>query len=290
MKWTPESESPNGVVQIVHGLSEHAERYNHFANFLTRHGFAVYSHDHRGHGKTDPDSLGHIESTDGFHLMAENINDVYQHISSEYSDTPHILLGHSMGSFLVQRLMQISNLRPDGIIYSGSNGKPPAMLRVGIFLSKVISKMYGPDAKGELLFKMTFGSYNNHFKPIKTEVDWLSRDPEMVQLYADDPLCNAVPTASFFRHMFEGVQQLHSHRPFSDHNPNIPILILSGDSDPVSNMGKGIRNLEKLIIMSGVQDLQVLLYPGGRHEMLNETNREEVMNDILNWINRILAR
>jgi alpha-beta hydrolase superfamily lysophospholipase len=287
LKWIPGGDI-KAVVQIVHGIAEHAERYNHFANFLTRNGFAVYAHDHQGHGKTDPNHLGYVEDGDAFELMVKNVRDIYRNISIEHPGIPHILFGHSMGSFLVQRYMQISDTEPDGIIYSGSNGKPPVILGVGIMLANLIIRIYGPGAESKLIHKMIFGPYNKHFKPNNTELDWLTRDPEMVQLYIDDPFCNFIPSVSFFGDLFKGLKKLHSHKPFADHSNEIPIMLLAGDSDPVSGMGKGIKNLEKLIRKSGIKDIQVKLYPGGRHEMLNETNRDEVMNDLLSWISIVL--
>ncbi|MCC5942266.1 MAG: alpha/beta hydrolase [Balneolaceae bacterium] len=281
--WTP-PRKPVAAVQIIHGMAEHAGRYNQFANFLTKSGYVVIAHDHRGHGKTDPDQLGFVEEEKGFELLTENVHDVYQHLKETYPDLPVIMLGHSMGSFLLQRLLQTSEVHPDGIIYSGSNGKPPFTLHAGILISSILKKVFGADAKSPLLEKLSFGAYNKTFKPNRTEFDWLSRDNEMVDLYIDDPLCGFTCTTSFYYQLFTGIKAIHSHKPFADHSKEIPILVLSGDHDPVSNMGKGIKNLEKTIRNSGIHELDVQLYPGGRHEMLNETNREEVMVTILEWI------
>lgn len=285
LKWTPDSDQVRGVVHIVHGLAEHSGRYHHVANFLNQNGFVVYAHDHRGHGKTGEDHLGHIDADNGFDLMVSGIADIQTEIQNNFTNLPVFIIGHSMGSFLLQRYLQITEKEPNGVIYSGSNGKPPPILGIGILIAKIISKIYGADAKSSLLHKMTFGAYNSHFKPAKTELDWLSRDPEMVQFYIDDPLCNAVPSASFFGSIFKGLKSVHSHEPFSDHSKDLPILIISGDNDPVSDMGKGIKSLEKLIRKSGITNLTVKLYEGGRHEMFNEINRDEVLNDLLNWLN-----
>lgn len=288
LKWVPDSGQLNGVVQIIHGLAEHSERYNHFAGFLNKNGFVVYAHDHRGHGKTDPDSLGYIDSDDGFHTMVKNIKDVRSAISDEYPGLPLILFGHSMGSFLLQRYMQLYDHTPAGLIYSGSNGKPPASISAGILLSRLLIKLKGNNTKSPLLHSMTFGAFNKKFKNPRTDQDWLSRDPEMVDLYIDDPYCGFICSTSFFYHFFKGLKTLHAHRPFADHDLSVPILIMSGDSDPVSNMGKGIRDLEKRLKKSGVTNLTVHLYTNGRHEMLNEINRSDVMNDILAWMNKLI--
>lgn len=285
LKWTPDSDPLRGVVHIVHGLAEHAGRYHHVAKFLNENGFVVYAHDHRGHGKTDEDHLGHIDTENGFDLMISGIGDIQTEVQENYPNLPLFIIGHSMGTFLLQRYLQITSDEPDGVVYSGSNGKPPPILGIGILISKIITKIYGADSQSSLLHKMTFGAYNSKFKPTKTEVDWISRDSEMVQLYVDDPYCNAIPSASFFGSLFQGLKTLHGHKPFSDHSKDLPILIISGDDDPVSDMGKGIKSLEKLILKSGVEDLTVKIYEGGRHEMFNEINRDEVLNDLLKWIN-----
>ncbi|MCC5914707.1 MAG: lysophospholipase [Balneolaceae bacterium] len=283
--WEPDEKEPVAVVQIIHGLAEHAERYSHFAGYLNRQGFLVVAHDHRGHGKTDPDLHGYIDAPDGFSLMAENIGDVRKEIAKRWPDLPLFMFGHSMGSFLLQRYLQLNDQKPDGIIYSGSNGKPPSNLKAGIMLSSIITKLKGREHPSALLYNLTFGGYNKNFKPARTEADWLSRDPAMVDLYIDDPSSGFVSSTSFFHDLFRGVKQLHSHHPFIGNHADVPILIISGDSDPVSRMGKGIQSLESIIRNSGSTDLTVKTYADGRHEMLNEVNREEVYRDITEWIN-----
>lgn len=288
VRWTTD-EQPKGVVLIVHGLAEHCERYNHFARFLNENSYHVIAYDHRGHGKTDPDNLGFIEGENGFDLMVMNLHDVYQYISEVYPDLPITLFGHSMGSFISQRFMQLFDRKPTALVYSGSTGKPPFMLNVGILLSAVLGNMFGKDSKSKLLDKLSFGAYNNYFKPNRTDSDWLSRDTDMVDLYIDDPYCGFICSNSFYHQLFTGIRGLHSHTPFADHDLTIPILLLSGDQDPVSGMGKGFKNLEKILKKNGVKDLTSLLYPGGRHEMLHEINRDDVFSDILDWLNQTIS-
>jgi alpha-beta hydrolase superfamily lysophospholipase len=285
MQWIPKNQSPKAVVQIVHGIAEHMERYNHFANFLIRNGFAVIGHDHHGHGKTDPENTGFIAEPAGFELMTENINDVRKFAQRSFPGLPYILFAHSMGSFLVQRYMQLFDHNKTAIIYSGSSGKPPFMLNVGIVLSKTLMRLYGPESKSPLIDKLISGKYNKTFKPNRTRFDWLSRDPDMVDLYIDDPLSGFICTASFYYQLFNGVKTLHSHNPFADHDPGIPILLLAGSDDPVSGMGKGIKNLQNILIQSGIKNVDLQLYKGGRHEMLNEINRDKVYANLLNWMN-----
>jgi len=288
LKWVPEGETLTGVVQICHGLSEHAERYSQFARFLNKIGLAVYAHDHRGHGKTDPDSLGFVDSPDTFSLMVENIEDVRTHLTRVYPNLPHIMFGHSMGSFLLQRYMQTYDFKPAALIYSGSSGKPPITLGGGIFLSGLIRKLWGDSEHSLLIHRLTFGAYNKSFDPADTEFDWLSRDSEMVSLYIDDRFCGFIPSVSFYNDFFLGLRTMHRKQVFAENSRDIPTLIISGSRDPVSGGEKGIRSLEKILRDSGVKNLRVKIYPEGRHEMLNETNRIEVMRDILDWLKPIV--
>lgn len=285
VKWSTDHK-PKGVILIVHGLAEHSERYSHFANFLNSNSYHVIAYDHRGHGKTDPDELGVIDEDNSFNLMVNNLNDVYQYVSESYPELPIILFAHSMGSFISQRFLQLYDIEPTALIYSGSNGKPPLMLHAGILISASLQSLYGKHSKSKLLDKLSFGAYNSHFKPNRTDFDWLSRDTDMVDLYDDDPLCGFICSNSFYHQLFKGIKAIHSHDLFADHNPDIPILLLSGGQDPVSNMGKGIKSLKRILEKSGVKDVTTHLYDGGRHEMLNEINRDEVFSNFLKWLNQ----
>ena len=285
-KWVPDETPPKAVILIIHGIGEHSERYNHFANFLTKNGLAVVAYDHRGHGKTDPDNLGYVSDENGFDLLVNDLNHVLKDIQKAYPEIPIILFGHSMGSFITQRFMQLFDQHPAGIIYSGSSGKPPISLYAGIPVASLIKKVFGPGHPSHFIHNLVFGAYNKKFKPNRTEVDWLSRDQGMVDLHVDDPKCGFISSISLYYQLFSGLKELHTHQPFANHDPGIPVLLISGDNDPLSNMGKGVHNLEKLLISSGLKNVTKKLYPGGRHEMLNEINRDEVMNDILEWIEK----
>lgn len=284
--WTPADTSPNAIILIIHGIAEHKERYNHFSKFLSTNGSAVVCYDQRGHGQTDPNHLGIIVEEGGFELLIKDLHEVTIALKERYPNLPVLLMGHSMGSFIVQRFMQLYGFRPDGLIYSGSNGRPPLTLSAGIALSSLLISLYGPDAKSLLINRLSFESYNSKFKPNRTKFDWLSRDASAVNLYIDDPYCGFICSNAFYHQFFTCLRDLHKHPAFADQNKEIPMLLISGDQDPVSSMGKGIKNLEKMLRKDGVQNLTVKLYRGGRHEMLNEINRDEVYQDILQWINQ----
>ena len=288
IKWLPDHISPKAVVQISHGMAEHSNRYDKFARFLNKDGFAVYAHDHRGHGETDPDQLGFVDTEDGFQLQVVNVFDFKEVIKQEQPGLPHIMLGHSMGSFLLQRYFQIYEDSPAAIIYSGSNGRPPVLTNAGILLSEFLKNLYGPKKKSTFLHNLMFKPFNNHFKPNRTAADWLSRDQKSVNRYIMDPNCGFISTVSFYNHFLKGIKNIHKEEPFFRHNSNTPILLISGDSDPVSNMGKGVKELEKILINSGAGHVDRKLYTGARHELLHETNNKQVMIDIVKWINQVL--
>lgn len=283
-KWMSDPGKPKAIIQVIHGLAEHSLRYEPFAEFMTGHGFGVMAYDHRGHGQTDPEQLGYIPGEDGFHRMAKNILDFTNVVKQEYPDLPRVLFAHSMGSFLTQRYMQLFDDRPEAIIYSGSSGKPPKMLSIGEKLATMISTLKGNQHKSTLINTLTFKPYNSAFKPNRTYADWISRDNDVVDEYIRDPHCGFVPTVSFFRDFFRGLQTLHSHSPFADHDPDIPILLISGTKDPVSNMGKGVKELEQILRSDGVSNLTLKLYEDARHELINEINRDEVLDDLVDWL------
>lgn len=287
-QWTPENSEPRGVIQIAHGMAEHAGRYSHLAEKLTGQGFAVLANDHQGHGQTDPDHPGFISGENGFEKMVDNIADVKKTVEKRFPGLPRFLFGHSMGSFLLQRHLQRAEDQPVGVIYSGSNGRPPGFIRIGILFSKFLMKMFGPDAKSPLLNKLSFGAFNKPFEPARTEFDWLSRDESEVDQYIKDPKCGFICSTSFYHDLFRGLVDLHRYTPFTGYTGDAQIFIQSGSQDPVSEMGKGIDRLKQSIMLSGSANPEIKLYEGARHEIYHETNREEVIGDLLDWLERQL--
>lgn len=290
VKWIPDEMPPVAIIQISHGMAEHIGRYDEFAKFLTEHGIVVYGHDHRGHGQTDPDQLGFVDTKDGFDLQVNNIFDFRQIIENDLPGLPRIMFGHSMGSFLLQRYFQIYEDSPVAIIYSGSNGRPPALTNAGIIISRLLEKVYGPKVKSPSLHNLMFKAFNDKFKPNRTTADWLSRDQKSVNRYIMDPKCGFISTTSFYHHFLKGIKTLHKQEPFFRYKKNTPILLISGESDPVSNMGEGVKDLENILINSGATFIKRILYPEARHELLHETNNQVVMKDIAGWLERVLSK
>lgn len=288
-QWMPdEGEEVKGAVQIAHGMAETGARYERFAEKLTKEGYVVFANDHRGHGKTagDLEKVGYLADEDGFHWMVENMHQLTGIIKEQYGEKPIFLFGHSMGSFLTQRYISLYGKELKGAILSGTNGRTGLMLNIGIMLAKRECKARGRKVKSEKLNKLSFGSFNNSFKPNKTEFDWLSRDEKEVDKYINDPYCGGVFTAGFFYDFLTGLKKTHDRMELEKIPKDLPIYIFAGAKDPVGKQGKGILNLVKMYKALQIENVNYKLYDEGRHEMLNEINREEVMSDVIHWLNR----
>jgi alpha-beta hydrolase superfamily lysophospholipase len=267
-------------------MAETAERYERLAQFLTSEGYIVYANDHRGHGKTakNIESLGYI-GEDGFNWMVKNQHQLNSIIKDENPNLPIFLLGHSMGSFISRQYISDYGNTLNGVILSGSNGLLGVEVSLGILLSRLQIKMLGARTKSNLLNNMSFGSFNKAFKPCRTDFDWLSRDSKEVDKYIANPYCGTVFSTSFFYEFFSGLKNLQRKEVLDGIPKELPVYIMSGDKDPVGKYGKGVTHLESIFKAINIKDVTLKLYEGGRHEMLNEINRDEVMKDIVNWIN-----
>lgn len=286
-RWLPDSEcNVKGVVQIAHGMSETAARYAEFAQQLTSHGYAVYANDHRGHGKTVENSnlLGNA-GTDAFRWMASDMMNLGEVAAKENPDVPLFLMGHSMGSFLVQHLMYAGHERYHAFILSGTNGKR-GLLRIGEKLALLQCGVQGASHPSMLLNALVFGGFNRSFRPATTPFDWLSRDSEEVKRFIDDPLCGAVCSAGFFRDFFKLLLDIHLPSNMKRIPKDKSVYLFSGEQDPVGLHGKGVLNLVSQYRELQLEDVEYRLYPGGRHEMLHETNRTEVAQHVVEWLER----
>ncbi|MCB2290122.1 alpha/beta hydrolase [Clostridium sp. CS001] len=291
-KWSPEeSVKVKGVVQIAHGMAETASRYEGFANALTNDGFIVYANDHRGHGQTagDIQKLGDL-GEDGFNSMVEDMHELNEIIKKESCNLPIFLFGHSMGSFLTQRYICLYGSELKGTILSGSCGKQGLIVDIGRLIAKREIKKVGRRAKSIKLNKLSFGSYNNCFKPTRTDFDWLSRDNKEVDKYMDNSFCGTIFTTGFFYDFLGGLKIIAIDKEIDNVPKDLPIYIFSGDKDPVGKNGKGVLKLIKTYKEHGIYDLTYKLYKDGRHEMLNEINREEVTLDVIKWLNAHLDK
>ncbi len=285
-KWTPEGPEIKGVVQIAHGMAEHAGRYNDFARFLNENGYVVYADDHRGHGKTSPDELGYMGEGDVFHLMVDNLKELTDIIKKENPKLPVFLLGHSMGSFISLRYSELYGSELKGLILSGSNGKQNLKFSFGTLVAKMEMKKKGPKAPATLMDKLSFGDFNSKFKPNRTNSDWLTRDTKEVDKYLEDAVCGTIHSTSYFYHLLRGLKDNYKDENLNKIPPQLPILLLAGKKDPVGLMGQGVKRLQNSLKDVGIKKVEMKLYDDARHEILNEINKEEVYDDILTFLDR----
>lgn len=284
-KWfNPALSEYKAVIQLVHGMEEHIGRYADFAEFLADEGYIVFGHDHLGHGNTAKikRDFGYFSDKNGWEILCKDIH-IYQNaISSLYPDIPYILFGHSMGSLLVRTYVTEYSDKLDGLIISGTSGQ-----KFGLSIAKsqtiIIKALRGDRYRSKYIKNLVTGSFNRKFKPNLTEADWISSDEETVQKYLSDPLCGSTFTVSAYYELITGTQYLSRQKNINK-TPNIPILIFSGDKDPVGANGKGVNRVYKMLKKAGVDDVTLKLFHNGRHEMLNEVNKDEVYDLVKRWL------
>jgi alpha-beta hydrolase superfamily lysophospholipase len=269
------------VVQIAHGMAEHAARYARFAEALTSAGYAVYADDHRGHGKTASEAdVGHFADREGWDLVLSDLRALGARAKEEQPGKKVIFFGHSMGSFFGQQLLQKHWRDYDGMILSGSNAPGSVLERLGGGAARLERLRGGPRGKSALLAFLSFGSFNDAFKPARTEFDWLSRDAAEVDKYVADPRCGFRCTNQLWVDLLDGLRAIATSG-FGSVRKDFPVLLFAGDRDPVSRGGKGVTELHERLRSAGLSRASIRLYVEGRHEMLNETNRDEVTRDVL---------
>ena len=286
LKCVPDSK-PRAVVQIAHGIAEHIDRYRPFMEFLADNGFVAAGNDHLGHGKSIrvPEEQGFFAEKDGWWRVVDDMDKLHDIMANEYPELPYVLFGHSMGSFLTRTYLIKHPDKYDGVILSGTGHQSPALVLGGNAAASVMAKLNGAMGDGAKLDSLAFGSYLNKIENPRTKFDWLSRDTEQVDKYIADPLCGFVGKIGLYRDMMQGIKFITDKKNIAQMNKEKPVYFMSGDGDPVGDYGKGVERAYKAFCDAGLHDVFMRLYPGGRHEMLNETNKEQVYQDILNWLN-----
>ena len=284
--------SPRAVIQIEHGIAEHINRYDDFASFLAENGFVVVGDDHLGHGQTitDPADLGFFAEKDGWDYVIRDMDKLRDLMHAEYPDLPYIFFGHSMGSFLTRTYLIEHPEKYDAAIISGTGQQGRALVFAGYTMANLLVKKLGPRGDGQKLNDMAFGSYCKKIPNPRTPFDWLSRDAANVDKDIADPLCGFVAKVSLYRDMMEGIRFISDQKNVDKMNKDAPIYFMSGEEDPVGDYGAGVEKAYKSFCDAGVKDVMIRLYPGGRHEMLNEINRADVYQDILKWLNKKMEK
>jgi len=282
--WHAESENhaPLGIVVIAHGMAETILRYDAFAEYLVTNGFTVYGYSHRGHFETAGsfERLGYL-GENGWSKMAVDLSNVITKAQSENKGIPTFIFGHSMGSYVTRTYLVDHPDRVDGIVLSGTGFPAKLELQAGGILAKLERVLKRKDKPSKLLDKMSFGAFNKSFVPNKTAFDWLSTDTEQVKLYIDNPWCGQLHPSSFFEDMAKNlVRVIYDEIPKP--KLEVPMLIMSGALDPVGQMGVGVKKSADFYKKAGYK-VDLKLYENGRHEMLNEVNRDQVFKDVKDW-------
>ncbi len=282
---------PKAIVQVLHGMAEHGSRYARLADALAGVGYTTYAHDHRGHGRSIPEGTppGHIADNDSWSRMVEDAHAVNREIAGRHPGLPIIVLGQSMGSFLLQQLLYEHPGDMVAAALFGSTGKPPASAVVGKLLVRIERARLGRRRPSRLIQGLVFGRYNKAFAPARTEFDWLSRDPDEVDTYVADPLCGFAVSTQTWLDMAEALDRNADPANVARVPKDMPLHLFAGDRDPLSENGKGMRRLYDAYRRAGLRDVRLQLYPDGRHEMLNETNRDQVTADLIAWLDEMVA-
>ncbi|GEQ86977.1 alpha/beta hydrolase [Patiriisocius marinistellae] len=287
-KWSCDSAiSQRGIIQIAHGIGEHAGRYDTIAHRLQKEGFTVYANDHRAHGKTAEVKrlFGYYDGGDYFKDVVEDMHSLSQLMREENPNKKFILFGHSMGSLLSRKYVLKFGNEIDALILSGTANFIKGLGHFGLAATKAVVAIRGRERGNETLRTLFFDEFNKKFKPNRTKLDWISSDENAVDIFEADPYRIENFSLGVFADIISNSRLLNKKEAFIKTPDNLPILIFSGDKDPVGEMGKGVTKVAEKYKNNGNEDLTFNLYEDGRHEMLNETNSKEVEEDIITWLN-----
>ena len=284
IEWIPKC-GVKAILQISHGMVEHIERYDAFADYLSKRGFYVVGQDHLGHGAsvTDDEKHGYFHDTHGNEHVIGDIHKLRQITTSRYPNVPYFMLGHSMGSFLPRQYITMYGAGLAGVVIMGTGNQPLALVRLGKLLCRIVASVKGWTYRSTLINNMAFGGYNRKFRPARTPMDWISRNPENVDNYLQDSWCTFTFTVNAYYHMFRGMEQLLNRKNFARIPRDLPVLFVAGKDDPVGDFGKGVIAVYKKY-KKEFDDVSLKLYEHDRHEILNEIDRKDVYLDIYKWL------
>ncbi len=283
--WAPDKGAPKGIIQILHGASEHSLRYESFAKFLNAAGYVVYADDHRGHGETAKLAglkLG-VAGEDAWNKIVNDSKQLTEIIKKEHPNLPVFLIGHSMGSLLIQDYTERWGSEVNGVVLTGTTGTFPNLDAV-ISQAEKETQSAGNQEPSNVYVQM-FGSLNKSFVPAKTGFEWLSRDEAEVQKYVNDPSCGFIFSNALTVNFLKGLREMWRSEKEMLIPKNLPVLIMSGGSDAVGGNTLAVLPLIDRYKSQGIKDLTYKFYPEARHEILHEINREEIQQDILKWLN-----
>ncbi len=283
----PPDKEKIGVVQLVHGMTEHIARYRHFAEFLSDAGYIVVGNDHLGHGKTSENGGkdGYFGRKGSHLFVLRDIVKLMEQTKSLYGDLPYFIFGHSMGSFFTRVLCYTYKSKmPTGVIISGTGG-PNSSIKSALFMSDVFRILRGQYGYSKMLNNLAFKGFNLGIKEPRTDLDWLTRDESVVDIYIKDKKCMFKFTTSALHELFSIHYKANEPSLVMRTPKDLPMLFISGTEDPVGLYGVGVAEAFELYQKAEIKDLTLRLYPDARHELINETNKDEVFAQLLTWLN-----
>lgn len=295
-RWEPvisdKARSAKAVVQISHGMGEHGARYARLAQALCAAGYAVYVSDHRGHGKSvkSASDLGYFADDDGMTKVVADQERLRQRIEQDHPGLPLFIFAHSMGSFVMRRYLFEHSDKVAGAVLSGTSGGQVGLAKAGRAVAKLERMRLGPRGHSALLHAMSFKDYNNKFRPARTDADWLSRDPIEVDKYVADPLCGFTLSAQGWVDLLGTVIAMQDVENVKRMRKDLPLYVFSGSDDPVGANTVGVKATLDVFKRAGLSNVTHRFYPSGRHEMLNETNRDEVTRDLIAWLDDTFSK
>ncbi len=293
--WLPDPVYPRrGAVQLVHGMAEHIERYDSFARFLAGLGYVVFGHDHIGHGKSvsEPDELGHMPLYGGKEVLLEDVLRVRKNaleLAREREGLPLFLFGHSMGSFVVRASISRNPEGLAGAVLSGTGNQARALSLAGRTLAHILGAVRGAEHRSRLLDSMAIGAFSSAIKDARTESDWISTDPAVVDAYIADPLSGQAFSVGGYATLTDLTQEVVTKKSAAAVPHGLPLLFIAGAEDPVGECGRAVEAAAQLYRSQGVEDVRVVIYPHMRHEILNEPQRSAVYADVEQWFTDCLV-
>lgn len=285
LRWVPEGKIVC-IVQIVHGMAEYIERYDALAQYLGEKGILVTGDDHLGHGKSvGKDGIyGYFCDQDPATVVVRDVHRLKKITQEEYPGIPYVLLGHSMGSFILRNYLFKYGTGIQGAIICGTGSQPKVLVKFCRLIAAVQGLFLGEKHVAKMIDHLAFGSYNKKIPDAKTAFDWLCTDEKVVDAYMSDDLCGFTFTVNGFKTLFTLLDRLNQEENLNAMPKELPVHFIAGDMDPVGNYGEGVKKAYKDFEKAGMKKISLKLYAGGRHELLNEKNKQQVYEDIYPWI------
>ena len=287
--WSDETKNPIGILQIIHGMAEYIDRYDDFARFMVGKGFVVVGDDHLGHGDSvgENGTYGYFCKKDPATVLVRDEHRLKKLMEAKYPGVPYYILGHSMGSFIARNYLNRYGSGIQGMIVMGTGNQSKALLGASKVLVGLTGFFCGEKHVAKFINKLAFGTFNRAIEDVKTNVDWLTKDEAIVDKYIADERCGFTFTVNGFRGLFELIYRLQKPKNLVTIPKKIPVFFVSGEEDPVGDYGEGVIGAKNDLVRAGLENVSMKLYPGDRHEILNETDKDIVYQDIYEWLESI---